>query len=133
MYPLLIFLNAVFSSLGILASPYSVDISKSTQMLKQKERGFFIVSIKIEPGAQLNQEAPIKLVLEKNLMLQFAKTTMNKADLAKEEANAFQFQIPFQAQTIGKHVIKSELHFFLCRADACNAFKEILSLSVDVR
>ncbi len=126
MFRAFILLAILLGSFQAMNAAYTIDVSKSTQTLKAKEHGLFIVSVKIEPEVQLNQEAPIELVLEKNLKLQFTKTTLNKT------GNAFQFQIPFQAITIGKQAIKGELRFFLCRANTCTAIKESLSHNVEV-
>ncbi len=132
MFRTIILLNILFCSLKIMAAEHTIDLSQSTQVLKQKEQGMFVIEVKIKPQTQLNEEAPIKVELEKSKVFQFTKTLLGKEDIQKKEKSSFQFQIPFQALATGKHEIKGEIRFYMCSPGACKVIKEPLSIKIEV-
>jgi DsbC/DsbD-like thiol-disulfide interchange protein len=90
------------------------------------------LTIKVNGGWHVNDEAPISVVLTPPSGLTVKKDKLTRADLAASSKESARFDIPVTASEAGKKTIGAEARFVLCQEQACKPVKETVTLAIDV-
>jgi hypothetical protein len=116
---------------------YEVSTEGTTTRMKAGDQGTFVLSIRSKQGAHVSDEAPLKLEL-KGTQLTPARERLALADSVAKKAPGQQFadprfEVPFQAQAVGKGTLDAKLTFFICTEKLCARQQKTFSIPVEVQ
>ncbi len=108
------------------------QITKVEPKVAVGSTGTASLTIKVNGGWHVNDEAPISVVLTPPPGLTVKKDKLTRADLAASSKESARFDIPVTASEAGKKTIGAEARFVLCQEQACKPVKETVTLAIEV-
>jgi hypothetical protein len=95
--------------------------------------GQLVLSIVPVAKVHVDPRAPLKITLEATPGLKLAKTALGKADPVDPKADGRRFEVPFVAETAGKHEARAKLDFFVCTDQWCVKQVRDVTVAVEAR
>ena len=124
-------LVTAFAGSATAADKY--DVKVNAPAAKAKAKGVAKISITPKGKYHMNTDYPAKLSLSGSDGLTVEKAKQTKADAAKFDQSAAEFQVSYTSASPGKKSITGELKFAVCADSECVPSTEKISIDVDVK
>ncbi len=115
------------------ARSYRIETSGTTEKIGVGKSGLLVLSIVPVEKVHVDPRAPLKITLEGTPGLTLSKTSLGKADPVDPKASGRRFEVPFVAETAGKHQAKAKLDFFVCSDQWCVKQVRDVTVAIDAR
>ncbi len=115
------------------ARSYRIETTGTTERVAVGKPGVLVLSIVQVEKIHVDPRAPLKIALEATPGLKLSKTTLGKADPVDAKAVGRRFEVPFVAESAGKHQAKAKLDFFVCSEQWCVKQVRELTVAIDAR
>ena len=112
------------------AKTYRLETAGTTQEVQVGKPGVLVLSIVPIEKVHVDARAPLKIALEGTPGLKLSKTSLGKADPVDPKAEGRRFEVPFVAETKGKHEARAKLDFFVCSDQWC--VKQVRDVTVAI-
>ena len=109
---------------------YRIETAGSTERVGVGKPGLLVLSIVPVAKIHVDPRAPLAITLEATPGLKLAKTSLGKADPVDPKAEGRRFEVPFVAETAGKHEARAKLDFFVCSDQWC--VKQVRDVTVAI-
>ena len=130
---LLAFATAARAEAGAeAAKSYRIETEGTTVAVSVGKPGLLVLSI--VPAAEkvhVDARAPLKVSLEGTPGLKLSKTALGKTDPVDAKASGRRFEVPFVAESKGKHEARAKLDFFVCSDQWC--VKQVRDVTVAIQ
>lgn len=115
------------------ARSYRIETAGTTEKIGVGKPGLLVLSIVPVEKVHVDPRAPLKITLEGSPGLRLSKTSLGKADPVDPKASGRRFEVPFVAETAGKHQAKAKLDFFVCSDQWCVKQVRDVTVAIDAR
>jgi hypothetical protein len=115
------------------AKSYTIDTAGTTEKVTPGKPGLLVLSIVPVEKIHVDPRAPLRITLDGTPGLKLAKTSLGKADPVDPKATGRRFEVPFTAETAGKHEVKAKLDFFVCSDQWCVKQVRDVTVAIEAR
>lgn len=115
------------------ARSYRIETAGTTEKVAVGKPGLLVLSIVPVEKVHVDPRAPLKITLGGTPGLNLSKSTLGKADPVDPKAAGRRFEVPFVAETAGKHEAKAKLDFFVCSDQWCVKQVRDVAVAIDAR
>jgi hypothetical protein len=112
------------------AKTYRLESAGTTAEVQVGKPGVLVLSIVPVEKVHVDERAPLKIALEGTPGLKLSKSQLGKADPVDPKAAGRRFEVPFVAESKGKHEARAKLDFFVCSDQWC--VKQVRELAVAI-
>jgi hypothetical protein len=112
------------------AALVAVRTEGSTTLLRAGQTGQLRLQLQASPGAHVNREAPVKVVLSSR-QASFDRDRLTLAD-ARLDGTGARFEAAFTPTAQGPISLEASLSFYACTATTCAKQSRTVSLAVQV-
>jgi hypothetical protein len=115
------------------AKSYRIETAGTTQRVAVGKPGTLVLSIVPTEKIHVDPRAPLRIALEGTPGLKLSKTSLGKADPVDPKADGRRFEVPFVAETAGKHEARAKLEFYVCSDQWCVQQKRDVTVALEAR
>jgi hypothetical protein len=115
------------------AKSYRIETAGTTQRVEVGKPGTLVLAIVPVEKIHVDPRAPLKILLEATPGVRLSKTSLGKADPVDPKADGRRFEVPFVAETAGKHEARAKLEFYVCSDQWCVQQKRDVTFALEAK